>query len=140
MNIKPLHPNFKLPTRGTEHAAGYDIYMPEAGVILGDRTLCIPLGFATEIPQGYVALILPRSGVGARDGLALNNTCGVIDSDYRGEWLAVLKAHPNSSVKWEAGDRILQYVIVPVHTPVLNVVESLETSDRDAGGFGSTGQ
>lgn len=98
----------------------------------------VPLGFAAEVPVGHVALLLPRSGAGAKHGLALNNTVGVIDADYRGEWKACLRVKNTLPLSWEAGERLLQFVIVPVTTPELQVVESLETTERGEGGFGST--
>lgn len=141
MNIKKLHPNFKMPTRGTEHAGGYDLYMPEAGVLMPGATYgqMVPLGFAAEIPVGYVALLLPRSGAGVK-GVSLNNTVGVIDADYRGEWMACLRMKNGIPHRWEAGDRLIQFVLVPAHTPELVLVEELGTTDRGEGGFGSTNQ
>ena len=142
MNIKKLHPNFKMPTRGTEHAGGYDLYMPEAGVLMPGATYgqMVPLGFAAEIPVGFVALLLPRSGAGAKHGVSLNNTVGVIDADYRGEWMACLRVKNGIPHRWEAGDRLIQFVLVPAHTPELVLVEELDTTARGEGGFGSTNQ
>ena len=142
MNIKKLHPNFKMPTRGTEHAGGYDLYMPEAGVLMPGATYgqMVPLGFAAEIPVGFVALLLPRSGAGAKHGVSLNNTVGVIDADYRGEWMACLRVKNGVPHRWEAGERLLQFILVPVGITELNLVEELGTTDRGEGGFGSTNQ
>lgn len=141
MNIKPLHPNFKLPVRSTEFAGAYDIFMPESGFIpaRAESAYEYPLGFSANVPKGHVALILPRSGKGAKDGLALNNTCGVIDSDYTGEWKAFLRIHDSLDFFWQSGERLLQFLIVPVFTPELQIVETLESFDR-TGGFGSTGK
>ena len=142
MNIKKLHPNFKMPTRGTEHAGGYDLYMPEAGVLMPGATYgqMVPLGFAAEIPVGFVALLLPRSGAGAKHGVSLNNTVGVIDADYRGEWMACLRVKNGVPHRWEAGERLLQFILVPVGITELNLVEELGTTARGEGGFGSTNQ
>jgi len=142
LNIKKLHPNFKMPTRGTEHAGGYDLYMPEAGVLMPGATYgqMVPLGFAAEIPVGFVALLLPRSGAGAKHGVSLNNTVGVIDADYRGEWMACLRVKNGVPHRWEAGERLLQFILVPVGTTELNLVEELGTTNRGEGGFGSTNQ
>lgn len=141
MNIKPLHPNFKLPTRSTELAGGYDIYMPEAGTLAArnDFGILFPLGFAASVPKGHVALLLPRSSSGCNKGLSLNNTVGVIDADYNKEWLANLRVHNIDQVSWAAGDRILQFLIVPVTTPELVLVDELESFSR-TGGLGSTGK
>ena len=100
----------------------------------------VPLGFAAEVPVGHVALLLPRSGVGAKKGLSLNNTVGVIDADYRGEWMACLRIRNGLPLHWLAGERLLQFVIVPVNTPELQVVKSLDDTERGEGGFGHTGQ
>lgn len=142
MNIKQLHPNFKMPTRGTDHAGGYDIYMPEKGSMMPGATYgqMVPLGFAAEVPVGYVALLLPRSGAGAKHGVSLNNTVGVIDADYRGEWMACLRLKNGLPHRWEAGERLLQFILVPVGTPELKLVEELGSTARGEGGFGSTNQ
>ena len=141
MNIQPLRPGFKVPTRGTERAGGYDIYMPEPGVLERDvKGQMVPLGFAAEVPAGHVALLLPRSGAGAKLGVSLNNTVGVIDADYRGEWMACLRMKNGIAYRWDAGERLLQFVLVPAHTPELVLVEELGTTTRGEGGFGSTNQ
>lgn len=140
MKIQALHPNFSLPIRSTELAGGYDIFMPEnGGVNRGWDGQLYPLGFAAEVPPGHVALLLPRSGAGVKHGLMLNNTCGVIDADYRGEWKACLRVLNDTWFGWNAGDRILQFIIVPVATPQLQLVDSLSSTQRGEGGFGSTG-
>lgn len=138
MRIQPLHTSFILPTKGSERAGAFDIYMPEPGVATGISKL-VGLGFAAEVPVGHVALLLPRSSTGAKFGLELNNTCGVIDSDYRGEWKAALKTKTGISYEWNSGDRLIQFLIVPVLQVTLEKVESLETTTRGAGGFGSSG-
>lgn len=140
MRIQRLHPNFIMPTKGSEGAGAWDIYMPEGGQIGGEPKM-IGLGFATEIPVGKVALLLPRSGVGAKFGLELNNTVGVIDSDYRGEWKAMMRTKREGSwYTWNQGERLFQFMLVPVFDPgYLELVESVEKTDRSVGGFGSTG-
>lgn len=141
MNIQPLHPNFKVPTKGTEQAGAYDLYMPEAGYCGGDHhEVKVNLGFAAEIPAGHVALLLPRSGVGSKVGLELNNTCGVIDADYRGPWFATLRTKNGDGYSWNAGDRLLQMLIVPVAQVEFNVVDELSETSRGTGGLGSTGK
>jgi dUTP pyrophosphatase len=112
--------------------------MPESGNCWGTSKL-VGLGFATEIPQGHVALILPRSGTGSKFGLELNNTCGVIDADYRGEWKAALRTKDGSVFSWGINDRVLQFLVIPVSNPTLELVESVSKTDRGTGGFGSTG-
>lgn len=121
--------------------------MPEAGKIPpiwarkdATKPVKVALGFAAEVPAGYVALLLPRSGTGAKHSVELENTCGLIDEDYRGEWVAFLNTKNGEEFAWKAGERVLQMVIVPVHTPVLTIVSDLTATPRGVGGFGSTGQ
>jgi len=141
MNIQPLHPNFKVPTKGTEQAGAYDLYMPEHGYCAGDNDeVKVNLGFAAELPAGHVALLLPRSGIGSKTGLELNNTCGVIDADYRGPWFATLRTKNGKCYSWEAGDRLLQMLIVPATQVQFNVVDDLSETSRGTGGLGSTGK
>lgn len=113
--------------------------MPTAGCVTG-ITKMIGLGFSAAVPPGHVALLLPRSSVGAKFGLELNNSCGVIDSDYRGEWKAALRTKSGIEYSWSAGERVLQFLVVPVATVSLEQVETLDETARGTGGFGSTGQ
>ena len=139
MQFKPLHPNFILPTRGSAGAGGYDIYMPEAGEV-SKTPKTIGLGFAAAVPKGFVALLLPRSSTGGKFGLELNNTCGVIDSDYRGEWKAVLRTKEQTTLKWAAEDKLIQFILVPVAEVFPELVNELDETSRGAGGFGSSGK
>lgn len=141
MRITAMHPGFIMPVKSTEFAGAFDIHMPEAGQANGNSQL-IGLGFAAAIPPGYVGLLLPRSSVGAKHGVELNNTCGVIDADYRGEWKAALKTKSGIPFRWEQGERLLQCVVVPALSVTFEQVPSVEElgdTDRGAGGFGSTG-
>lgn len=141
MRITPLNTGFIMPVKSTEFAGAFDIHMPEAGEANGKSQL-IGLGFAAAIPPGYVGMLLPRSSTGAKFGLELNNTCGIIDADYRGEWKAALRTKDGSTYPWSAGDRLLQCVVVPVlnvQFELVNSVEELGETDR-TGGFGSTGK
>ena len=141
MEIIKLHPNLQAPTRGTDGAAGYDIFMPTAGDNLNNRGGLVGLGFACKVPAGHVALILPRSSAGVKAGVHLGNTVGVIDSDYEGEWKVNIRQHENDIVFWAAGERLFQFIVVPVATPELKFVDKFsEASERGAGGFGSTGK
>lgn len=139
MRIKPISNNFIMPTKGSNDAGAIDLYMPEAGYVDGTETK-IPLGFAAAIPKGYVGLLLPRSGVGAKHGLELNNTCGVIDADYRGEWVAVMRTKSGNEFCWQAKDRVLQCVLVPVLSVDLVLTDDLDPTERGEGGFGSSGK
>jgi len=140
MKIQKLR-DIRLPERATQYSGGYDIYMPEDGTIGGMfGPAKVGLGFATAIPPGFVALLLPRSGCGSKFGVELQNTCGVIDADYRGEWFATLRTKNGEKFSWEKGERVLQMILVPVITPDLEVVDSLDETSRGAGGLGSTGR
>lgn len=140
MRVKPLHKSFIMPTKATEKAGAYDIYMPEAGSVCELLPTTVHLGFSAEVPDGYVALLLPRSSIGAKYGLELNNTVGVIDSDYRGQWKAVLKTKNHVPLAWLAGERMLQFMLVPVATVTLELADELSDTSRGPGGFGSTGK
>lgn len=144
MEIIKLHPNLITPARGTDGAAGYDLFMPEAGYVYcgsHDKTTLVGLGFAAKVPAGFVALILPRSSSGVKAGVHLGNTVGVIDSDYEGEWKVNIRQHDGINVEWDQGDRMFQFVIVPISTPELQFVEKFSTpSERGEGGFGSTNE
>lgn len=137
MKIQPLHPNFQSPTYGSEKAGALDLYMPARGS--ANTGKLIGLGFAAAVPEGHVALLLPRSGTGTKHGVELANTCGVIDSDYRGEWKAAIRTKHGRPFAWNVGDRVLQAVIVPVVQVELEIVGSLDETDRGSGGFGHTG-
>lgn len=142
MDFKRLHPGFQLPTKGSEAAGGYDLYMPAPGRIPRSEvavSALVGLGFAAKVPDGHVALILPRSGVGAKFGVELRNTVGVIDADYTGEWMVAAKQKEGQEINWSAGDRLYQFVIVPVASVEPREVDELPVTERGAGGFGSTG-
>lgn len=142
MKIKPEHPNFEIPVRSTAGSGGYDIFMPEAGRYLGEGkgedSVIVSLGFSLEVPLGHVALLVPRSGIGFKRGLEVNNTVGVIDSDYRDTVFASIRTKNGQPLSWEAGDRLIQMLIVPITTPAIEIVNDLNITDRK-GGLGSTG-
>lgn len=140
MKFKKIHPSFQLPVKGSETAGGLDIVMPFAGEITQTPTV-FPLGFAAAVPYGYVGLILPRSSTGVKKGLELSNTVGVIDSDYRGEWMACMLVKPGyDNFTFAEGDRLLQIVVVPAGNFTPFLVDELDETVRGDGGFGSTGK
>lgn len=140
MRIKPLHKNFIMPVKSTQAAGAFDIYMPSEGQCTGATPELYGLGFAAAVPAGYAAIILPRSGVGAKFGVELNNTCGLIDSDYTGEWKAALRTKNGLQFTWDAGERILQFMVIPLAHVELQLVYSLDNTERDSQGFGSSGK
>ena len=138
MLFKRLSPEVKLPYKGTPFAAAFDIFMPTSGCITHHPKL-FKLGFAVAIPQGYVGILAPRSSTGTKDGLCLTNTIGVIDSDYRGEMMAMLHVLGGYPIKTFAkDDRLIQMMVVPIYTGEMNVVDELPDTERGSGGFGST--
>lgn len=139
--VKKLSPEAKLPTYGSAEAAGADLYacLKEPVIIEPGQGARISTGIALEVPQGCAGLIYARSGLACKRGLAPANKVGVIDSDYRGEILVVLYNHGTEPQRVEHGERIAQLLITPVWTPGYEEVNELSSSDRGAGGFGSTG-
>ena len=140
--VKKLKINAVLPTYGSAEAAGADLYAClEAPVtIQPGKTVFVPTGIAMEIPKGYAGLAYARSGLACKLDLAPANKVGVIDSDYRGEFMIALHNHGSEIRTINHGDRIAQLVITPVYTPGFEEVEELSDTQRGTGGFGSTGK
>ena len=142
IRVKKIRPSAILPTYGSEEAAGADLYAcieNELSIAPG-QTAFITTGLSMEIPKGYTGLICARSGLACKRGLAPANKVGVIDSDYRGEFIVALHNHGDSAQTILPGDRIAQLLIVPVLTPPYELCDDLSDTQRAAGGFGSTGQ
>lgn len=143
VKIALIRPNAKVPSRQTNGAAGYDVYAANdvAIEIKPGETVMIPLGFKTEFNPNYVAMIYARSGLAAKQGLAPANKVGVIDSDYRGEWMVALYNQSYETRIVEPGTRIAQVVFEAYKQVEFNEcsIEQLEDSDRGEGGFNSTG-
>lgn len=139
--VKRLREGAILPTFGSEQAAGADLYacLDAPVTIAPGQTAFIPTGLAMMLPEGYVGLICARSGMACKMGLAPANKVGVIDSDYRGEFLVALYNHGAESRTISHGDRIAQLVVVPVLHPVFEETDELSETLRGTGGFGSTG-
>ena len=142
IRVKQLRPGAKLPTYGTEEAAGADLYacLDSAVTLEPGASAFIPTGIALEVPRGCAGLIYARSGMACKRGLAPANKVGVVDSDYRGEITVVLHNHGSAAQTIENGERIAQFIITPVLTPAYGFVEDLSDTQRDQGGFGSTGK
>lgn len=142
IRVKKLKENAIMPTYGSSEAAGADLYacLAEPVTIDPGESVFIPTGLAMELPRGYAGLIYARSGLACKRGLAPANKVGVVDSDYRGEFMIVLHNHGTVPQTVAHGERIAQLVITPVFTP--GFVESAALSDtvRSGGGFGSTGK
>jgi dUTP pyrophosphatase len=140
LRIARLDGRARLPTRAHDGDAGLDLYALEGAVLAPGERAAIPTGVAVEIPPGQAGLVLPRSGLAARNGISVVNAPGLIDAGYRGE-VRVLLLNTDREQPFElvAGDRIAQLVLVRVELPELVEVESLGESERGAGGFGSSG-
>ena len=132
-----------LPQYGTPGAAGLDLRAClDAPLVLqpGDSQL-VPSGIAIHIGDpGFAAIILPRSGLGAKHGIVLGNLTGLIDSDYQGQVFISMWNRGQAVFTIQPMDRIAQLVVVPVQQVEFNVVEEFTASSRGAGGFGSTGK
>ena len=141
LKIKKLLPQAKLPTYGSESAAGADLYsLSEHAVRIAPHdTAIIHTGLAAEIPQGYVGLIYARSGLATKKGLAPANKVGVIDSDYRGEIRVALHNHSRYEQSIEPFERVAQLVIMPDVYAQFEETDELSDTVRGEGGFGSTG-
>lgn len=142
IRVKKLKENAILPTYGSAEAAGADLYacVENTVVIAPGESAFIPTGLSMELPKGYAGLIYARSGLACKKGLAPANKVGVIDSDYRGEFIVVLHNHSNEPREVAHGERIAQLVITPVFTPGFTEVSELSDTMRSSGGFGSTGK
>lgn len=99
-----------------------------------------PTGLAVAIPDGFAGLVLPRSGHAARHGVGVVNAPGLVDSGYRGELKVILINHGSEPVRFARGERIAQLMITPVPSVVLTEVDSLDETERGAGGLGSSGR
>lgn len=130
----------QLPTRAHEGDAGLDLYACEAAHIGPGERWSVGTGVAVEIPEGHAGLVLPRSGLAQKHGIALVNAPGLIDSGYRGELrVLLLNTDPAETFRVDEGDRIAQLVIVPIVLPTPIEAEALSESARGDGGFGSSG-
>ena len=134
-----MHPEAKIPERQTEGAAGFDLYANESAVIIPGHVTVIRTGIAMQIPNGFVGLVKPRSGLAVR--ASVDTMAGVIDSDFRGELNVIVTMHAesNNSMTVNPYDRIAQLVVVPFMGEA-EEVDSLDDSERGINGFGSTGK
>jgi dUTP diphosphatase len=138
--VRRLDDRAQLPTRAFPGDAGLDLYALEDGVLGPGERASIRTGIAVEIPDGQVGLVLPRSGLAARHGIAIVNAPGLIDSGYRGEIrVLLLNTDREAPFTFSSGERIAQLVLVRIETPEVIEVDELAVSERGAGGFGSSG-
>ena len=142
VKIKKLDPRAILPERGSPQAAGADLcaLLDEDLIISPGGTAFIHTGITAEIPEGYAGFVFARSGLASKQGIAPANKVGVVDSDYRGEYMVALFNHGSEPVAITHGQRIAQLVIMPVVSAVFEETDILSQTERGSGGFGSTGK
>lgn len=145
IDLKILDPRVKdlLPSYGTPGSAGLDLraVIDAPITIQAGETVLIPTGIAIHIGDpGYAAMILPRSGMGHKNGIVLGNLVGLIDSDYQGQLMVSTWNRGQQAFTLQPLERLAQLVIVPVLQVGFNIVEEFGQSERGEGGFGSTGK
>jgi len=145
IDIKILDPRMKdqLPAYATEGSAGLDLRacIDAPITIEPGATVLIPTGLAIHLADpGYAAMILPRSGMGHKNGIVLGNLVGLIDSDYQGQLMVSTWNRGQCAFTLNPMERLAQLIVVPVLQVGFNVVDEFDTSERGAGGFGSTGK
>ncbi|OHB32345.1 MAG: deoxyuridine 5'-triphosphate nucleotidohydrolase [Desulfuromonadaceae bacterium GWC2_58_13] len=141
IRLRRVHARAQLPRYMTDLAAGMDIFAClDVPLILpsGQRAL-VPTGIALAIPPGFEGQVRPRSGLALKQGVTLVNSPGTIDADYRGEIGVIVINHGSEEVRIADGDRIAQMVFAPVCRGIFEVVEELDATSRNQGGFGHTG-
>jgi dUTP pyrophosphatase len=129
-----------LPAYATEHAAGMDVVAAEALTLRPGERHAVATGFSIAIPEGYEVQVRPRSGLALKHGITCLNTPGTIDSDYRGEVKVILANLGGDDFEIVRGERIAQLVPAPVQRARFAEVRELGSTERGAGGFGSTGR
>ena len=138
-----LGTTWDMPTYATTGSAGLDLRacLDEAITIEPGQTTLVKTGLSIYIENpNFAGLILPRSGLGHKHGIVLGNLVGLIDSDYQGELMVSVWNRSDKAFVLEAGERLAQYVVVPVQQVQFDIVEQFEATERGAGGFGHTGQ
>jgi dUTP pyrophosphatase len=140
LGVRRLDPRAVLPSRAHPGDAGLDLHALEATTIHAGQRASIATGIAIQLPPGHAGLVLPRSGLAARHGIALVNAPGLIDEGYRGEVrVLLLNTDRNEEFVVQPGARIAQLVLVAVAAPEVVELDDLSSSARGSGGFGSTG-
>ena len=139
--ITRLDESVPLPSYAKPGDAGADLATRIDFTIEPGQRILVPTGISLALPNGYVALVHPRSGLAIKHGVSIANTPGTVDAAYRGELQVILINHDQKeSISFKKGDRIAQVVIQQVERAEFIEVDSLPGSDRGAGGFGSTGK
>ncbi len=139
IKIKKLYEDSQIPTRGSEYAAGYDLYAHEGATIKPHETAKVGTGVAIQPPKDTFGAVFARSGLATKQGLRPANCVGVCDYDYTGEYIVALHNDSNEERTIASGERIGQVVFIPYVNVSFVEVDELEETERGAGGFGSTG-
>lgn len=140
IQILMLDPELEPPSYAHPGDAGADLRARESFTLGPGERMLVPTGVAVALPEGYVGLVHPRSGLATKHGITVVNAPGTVDAGYRGEIkVTLLNTDLHASMTFERGDRIAQLVIQRVERAVFVPVDSLDESARGTGGFGSTG-
>lgn len=138
--VKQLDPELPLPRYAHHDDAGADLHSAEDFILQPGERRLVPTGLAVAIPEGWVGLVHPRSGLAARHGVSIVNAPGTIDAGYRGEIKVMLiNTDPSTPVGFDRGDRIAQLLLQEVAQADFTPVDELPETVRGAGGFGSSG-
>jgi len=140
LRVRRLHPAARLPARAHDDDAGYDLHALHAASLAPGERATVDTGIAIELPAGHAGLVVPRSGLAARHGIAIVNAPGLIDAGYRGELkVLLLNTDPSATFEIAPGDRIAQLVVIAVAAPEVVEADTLGSTARGEGGLGSTG-
>jgi dUTP pyrophosphatase len=142
LQVTLLRPDARRPRRSRPGDAGLDLCCVDPFALAPGERRMVPTGVAIALPPGLAGLVLPRSGLAAHHGIAMVNSPGLVDPNYRGELRVILVNLGSESFEARAGDRIAQLLLVPFLAAGVRVVDELPASgdDRGAGGFGSSGR
>lgn len=142
LKVKKLRDNAILPTRGSEEAAGADLYacIDEPITIVTDGNAIIPTGIACDFPEGYFGAVVVRSSVGIKRHMGLMNQVGIIDHDFNGEIMIGIHNDGKTPQTIEPGERLAQMILLPYVTYDIIETDTLSETERGEGGFGSTGK
>lgn len=138
VKIKRLNPNSVIPSYQSKGASGFDFHAIENTVVPAGKTLLIKTGLSFEIPEGFELQVRPRSGMSLKTGMRVTNSPGTVDADYRGEVSIIMENTSDKEYIVNVGDRVAQGVVCPVNQ-VQFIEEELSSTERGAGGFGSSG-
>lgn len=139
IKIKKLNKDAKIPTRGSEYAAGYDLYSWDRYEIAPHETVKVGTGLSFELPENTFGAIFARSGLATKRGLRPANCTGVCDCDYRGEYIVAIHNDTNEMQTIDKHERIAQLVLMPYIPMEFIESDELSETERGTGGFGSTG-